>query len=119
VRLAEPTRHLEAITSRLLLLTSIAERLRHARQTTLRIVSTHAEAHWRPMFWRASPTFAWFDDQFGAVDPHREVASHPHACTSTFSERTRASAAAAAVGAGRLTHTSELKKIAPTPAEPY
>jgi len=46
VRLAEPTRHLEAITSRPLLLTSIAERLRHARQTTLRIASTHAEAHW-------------------------------------------------------------------------
>src|SRR5215475_2262458 len=36
-----PTRHLEAITSRPLLLTSIAERLRHARQTTLRIASTH------------------------------------------------------------------------------
>ena len=46
VRLAEPTRHLEAITSRPLLLTSIAERLRHARQTTLRIASTHANAHW-------------------------------------------------------------------------
>jgi hypothetical protein len=46
VRLAEPTRHLEAITSRPLLLTSIAERIRHARQTTLRIASTHANAHW-------------------------------------------------------------------------
>ena len=46
MRLAEPTRHLEAITSRPLLLTSIAERLRHARQTTLRIASTHANAHW-------------------------------------------------------------------------
>jgi hypothetical protein len=29
-----------------LLLTGIAERLRHARQTTLRIASTHALAHW-------------------------------------------------------------------------
>jgi hypothetical protein len=46
VRLAEPNKHLEAITSRPLLLTSIAERLRHARQTTLRIASTHADAHW-------------------------------------------------------------------------
>jgi Transposase DDE domain len=45
VLLAHPTRHLEAITSRPLLLTSIAERLRHARQTTLRIASTHANAH--------------------------------------------------------------------------
>src|SRR5262249_2593084 len=43
--------------------------------------------------------------------------SHPHACPSTFSERTRASAAAAAVGAGRLTHTSELKRMAPTAAD--
>src|SRR5262249_6889432 len=57
VRLAEPTRHLDAITSRPLLLTSIAERLRHARQTTSRIASTHAEAQWRPMFWLASPAF--------------------------------------------------------------
>jgi hypothetical protein len=45
VRRAEPTWHLEAITSRPLLLTSIAERLRHARQTPLRFASTHAEAH--------------------------------------------------------------------------
>ena len=36
VRLAEPGKHLEAITSRPLLLSAIAERTRHARQTTLR-----------------------------------------------------------------------------------
>jgi hypothetical protein len=36
----------EAVTSRPLLLTAIAERIRHSRQTTLRIASTHAKAHW-------------------------------------------------------------------------
>ena len=45
-RLAEPDKHLEAITSQPLLLTAIAERIRHARQTTLRITSTHAKATW-------------------------------------------------------------------------
>ena len=45
-RLAEPDKHLEATTSRPLLLTAIAERVRHARQTTLRIASTHAKADW-------------------------------------------------------------------------
>ena len=46
VRLAEPDRHLEAITSRPLLLSAIAERSRHARQTTLRVASSHAKAGW-------------------------------------------------------------------------
>ncbi len=47
VRLAEPDKHLEAITSRpLLLLSAIAERSRHARQTTLRVASSHAKAGW-------------------------------------------------------------------------
>jgi hypothetical protein len=45
-RLAEPGEHLEAVTSRPLLLTAIAERISHARQTTLRIASTHAKAGW-------------------------------------------------------------------------
>lgn len=45
-RLAEPERHMEAQTSRPLLLTAIAERITHARQTTLRIASTHAKAGW-------------------------------------------------------------------------
>ncbi len=39
VRLAEPDWHREAITSRPLLLHAIAERVRHARQTTIRIAS--------------------------------------------------------------------------------
>src|SRR6202789_3798171 len=42
VRLAEPDWHREAITSRPLLLHAIAERVRHARQTTIKIASTHA-----------------------------------------------------------------------------
>ena len=46
VRLAEPDKHLEAITSRPLLLAALGERVRHARQTTLRIASTHARAGW-------------------------------------------------------------------------
>jgi Transposase DDE domain group 1 len=46
VRLAEPDKHLEAITSRPLLLSGIGERVRHARQTTVRIASTHARAGW-------------------------------------------------------------------------
>jgi len=46
VRLAEPDKHLEAITSRPLLLAGIAERTRHGRQTTLRISSSHGRAGW-------------------------------------------------------------------------
>jgi hypothetical protein len=46
VRLAEPDKHLEAITSRPLLLAGIAERTRHGRQTTLKIASTHGRAPW-------------------------------------------------------------------------
>jgi hypothetical protein len=44
VRLAEPDWHREAITSRPLLLHAIAERTRHARQTTIKIASTHARS---------------------------------------------------------------------------
>jgi hypothetical protein len=46
VRLAEPGQHLEAITSRPLLLTSIGALIRHARQTTLRVASCHGKAGW-------------------------------------------------------------------------
>lgn len=46
VRLAEPDKHLEAITSRPLLLAGIAERTRHGRQTTLRIASAHSRSRW-------------------------------------------------------------------------
>lgn len=46
VRLAEPDKHLEAITSRPLLLAGIGERVRHARQTTVRIASSHGRAGW-------------------------------------------------------------------------
>jgi hypothetical protein len=46
VRLAEPDKHLEAITSRPLLLAGIAERTRHGRHTSLRIASTHGRAKW-------------------------------------------------------------------------
>jgi hypothetical protein len=46
VRLAEPDKHLEAVTSRPLLLSAIAEATRHARQTTLRVSSSHAKAGW-------------------------------------------------------------------------
>ena len=46
VRLAEPDKHLEAISSRPLLLASIGECVRHARQTTLRITNTHGRGGW-------------------------------------------------------------------------
>ena len=46
VRLAEPDKHLEAITSRPLLLTAIAECTHHARQTTLRVTSAHGRGKW-------------------------------------------------------------------------
>ena len=46
VRLAEPDKHLEAITSRPLLLAGIGERTRHGRQTSLRIASTHGRGRW-------------------------------------------------------------------------
>jgi hypothetical protein len=44
--LFEPDRHLEAVTSRPLLLSAIAETTRHARQTTLRVSISHAKAGW-------------------------------------------------------------------------
>ena len=44
VRLADPNLHREAITSRPLFLSAIATRTRHARQTTLRVASSHAQA---------------------------------------------------------------------------
>lgn len=43
VRLIEPDRHVEAITSRPLLLHGIATRVRHARQLTLTVASSHAK----------------------------------------------------------------------------
>ena len=44
VRLADPSLHREAITSRPLFLSAIATRTRHARQTTIRLTSSHAKA---------------------------------------------------------------------------
>ena len=44
MRLAEPDLHREAITSRPLFLCAIATRTRHARQTTIRVTSSHAKA---------------------------------------------------------------------------
>ena len=46
VRLAEPGEHLEAITSRPLLLHSIGALAKHARGKLLRIASSHGEARW-------------------------------------------------------------------------
>jgi len=47
VRLVEPDRHMEAITSRPLLLHAIATRVRHARQTTITVAS-HTRGRFRP-----------------------------------------------------------------------
>ncbi len=46
VRLAEPDKHLEAIASRPLLHSAIAERSRRPRQTTLCVASSRAKAGW-------------------------------------------------------------------------
>jgi hypothetical protein len=46
VRLADPDRHREAITSRPLLLTAIGRRATHAGQTTIRGRSTHGRHAW-------------------------------------------------------------------------
>jgi hypothetical protein len=43
-RLADPNLHREAITSRPLFLSAVAMRTRHARQTTIRVTSSHAKA---------------------------------------------------------------------------
>ena len=56
VRLADPTAHREAITSRPLCLSAIATRTRHARQTTIRVTSSHAKASPRPERSPPSPT---------------------------------------------------------------
>jgi len=57
VRLAEPDLHREAITSRPLFLSAIATRARRARQTMVRVKSSHAKA--RPAA-RALETVAKF-----------------------------------------------------------
>jgi hypothetical protein len=44
VRLGEPDWHREAITSRPLLMSAVATRARHARRTTIRVASAHAQA---------------------------------------------------------------------------
>jgi len=44
VRLIKPERHMEAITSRPLLLHAIATWVRHVRQTTIAVASSHAKA---------------------------------------------------------------------------
>jgi hypothetical protein len=67
VRLAEPTRHFQAIIRRPPLLTGIAERLHHARQTTLHIARTHANAHWA---WRYR-------------EPRRHRSRRPSGCATT------------------------------------
>jgi hypothetical protein len=46
VRMVEPNRHMEAITSRPLLMHAIAAKISHAGQTTIRIASQHAKASW-------------------------------------------------------------------------
>ena len=79
VRLAEPDWHREAITSRPLLLHAIAERLRHARQTTIKIASTHARSVPAAQALRAVAQFlrglARNAEQLTAADRWREILS--------------------------------------------
>ena len=79
-RLAEPGRHMEAATSRPLLLTAIAERITHARQTTLRIASTHAKAAWAATRFAAIAGFlndlASAAEQWTAAERWSRILSH-------------------------------------------
>jgi hypothetical protein len=57
VRLADPARHTEAITSRPLLLSALARLTRHGGQARLTISHPHAEAAWVEATCREIATF--------------------------------------------------------------
>ena len=78
VRLADPNLHREAVASRPLFLSAIATRTRHARQTTIRITSSHAKAKPAAGALAAVASFlrglAQNAEQFG---PPAKMAHHP------------------------------------------
>jgi len=85
VRLVEPDRHMEAITSRPLLLHAIARRVRHARQTTITVASFTREGRFRPRRrFALSPFFARTHKKCGAVDGPATLAANPRESLPSF-----------------------------------
>ncbi len=123
VRLAEPDKHLEAITSRPLLLAGIAERTTHGRQTTLKITSTHGRAGWAERVLVLSKTGkalrrrevpARADRYCGAVDVRPKMVANPGARRPILAERPPIARSAPPDGAGVTPepHTTGLKHVA-------
>jgi hypothetical protein len=70
VRLADPDRRPEAITSRPLLMQAIARQTRHAGQVTLTLSSTHGEQHKaRQAYWRIARFLGWLQETAEQLDP--------------------------------------------------
>ena len=96
VRLADPCLHREAITSRPLFLPAIATRTRHARQTTIRVTSSHAKAKPAAKALAAVAAFlARLGPKCGAVDPPADMAGDPVARLPGVPQRPPAPSAAA------------------------
>ena len=75
VRLADPSLHREAITSRPLFLTASATRTRRARQTTIRVTSSHAKGKPAAQALAAVAAFLrGLTEKCGAVDPPSNLA---------------------------------------------
>ena len=88
-RLAEPDRHREAITSRPLLLHAIAERVRHARQTTIKIASTHAKSVPAAKALRAVALFLRSVTNAEQLTPWQALARNPLPRLSSLPQRPR------------------------------
>ena len=88
VRLADPDLHREAITSRPLFLSAIATRTRHARQTTIRVTSSHAKAKPAAKALAAVAAIpAKPGQKCGAVDAPAKMAGDPVARVSGLPQR--------------------------------
>ena len=85
-RLAEPNRHQEAIASRPLLLHAIATRVRHARQTTIAIASSHAKSiPVAKALYAVASFLRHLSEKCGAVDEPAALAGDPVENPSRFS----------------------------------
>ncbi len=67
VRLADPSLHHEAVTSRPLFLSAIAARTRQARQTTIRVTSRHGVAQSLLFTWRRQARAAEPEGRDGSI----------------------------------------------------
>ena len=110
VRLAKPDKHLEAITSRPLLLSAIAERCRHARQTTLRVASSHAKAGWAASVLSGIASSARVGPICGAVDDPSALAPDSRPRCAILARRASAATSAAPYGP-RLTGKAYINRL--------